>query len=98
MDKINSFIKTTIGIHVATANSTGSYMTVLGLLVAACGCVVVYCTWVNSLVCAAVQYCYSYCYACMGALMYGLGAYEPTCIPHSPCVYIQHLIMHAWQG
>ena len=45
-----NYVKPTVSIHVATANSTGSYMTVhMGLIiVAACGCVVVYCTWINN--------------------------------------------------
>ena len=44
-----NYVKPTVSIHVATANSTGSYMTVLDLIiVAACDCVVVYCTWINN--------------------------------------------------
>ena len=46
MDKTN--IMTTFSIHVATANTRDSYMTVPGLLIAACGCVVDYCTSINS--------------------------------------------------
>ena len=72
MDKTN--IMTTFSIHVATANTTGSY-TVPGLLIAACSCVVDYCTLINSQVWEAVQL------LCMGALTHGLGAYEPTCTP-----------------
>ena len=61
----------------------------MGLIVTACGnlcnCVVVYYTWVNSQVCL-INTAYTTVHAaiqllCMGALMYGLGAYEPMCTP-----------------
>ena len=72
----------TFSIHVATANTTGSYMTVPGLLIAACGCVVDYCTLINSQVWAAVQL------LCMGVLTHGLGAYEPMCTPLATPLHI----------
>ena len=62
--KANSHIKTTVSIHVATANNTGSYK-IMGLIVTACGnlcgCVVVYYMWVNSQVCLINTAYYSAC-------------------------------------